>query len=94
MWDMSEIAGSQSLGDKNSIKTLVHCQVNFRATVFVFLYRVVIEGVSIIEAKKDLDSAWIPNEDWFKFIHSVLKSYKLLHNCEGCDWGEHEFINN
>lgn len=84
---------TQSLGKNNSSKTLVHCQVNFRASVFVFLYRVVVEGIAIIDAKKDLYSVWTPNQDWFKFIRSVLKSHNLSHKCEGCDWGEHEFIN-
>jgi len=83
---------ANAMGEKNSTKTLVHCQINLRASTFSFLYRVVIEDVPILDAKNDLDSVWAPNEDWFRFIRSVLKDYGLSHQCDGCDWGEHEFI--
>lgn len=73
-------------------KTLVHCQVNFRASTFSFLYRVIVQDVPILKAKNDLDSVWSPNEIWFRFIRSVLESYELTEKCDGCDWGEHEFI--
>ncbi len=83
---------ANAMGENNSTKTLVHCQVNFRAATFIFLYRVVFEDVPILDAKTDLDSVWAPNDAWFRFIRAVLKDYGLSHQCEGCDWGEHEFI--
>ena len=75
-----------------SANTLVHCQVNFRASTFSFLYRVIFLDIPIDVAKNDLDSIWIPNETWFRFIRTTLKEYGLSHACETCDWGELEFL--
>ena len=88
--DFKSFMGVMQQGD--NVKTLVHCQVNFRASTFSFLYRVIAEEVAILDAKNNLDSVWSPNEVWFLFIRSVLESYGLTEKCDGCDWGEHEFI--
>ncbi len=72
--------------------TLLHCQVNFRASSFSLLYRVIYLDVPVLEAKEAFDSVWQPNEVWFRFIQSVLKHYDIEHACEGCDWGVNEFI--
>ncbi len=80
------------MGQDNSVKTLLHCQVNFRASTFSFLYRVAVQGVPILEAKDDLDGVWAPNEIWFRFIRSVLADYELSPACKDCDWGSNEFI--
>lgn len=53
-------------------KTLVHCEVNFRASVFGFLYQVIYLGTPVEEAWALLTSIWIPNETWETFIVSVL----------------------
>ena len=37
------------------MKTLLHCQVNARATAFSFLYRVIYEDVPVEEAKRDMN---------------------------------------
>lgn len=80
------------MGSENTVKTLLHCQVNFRASSFSFLYRVAVQGVPVLDAKNDLDSVWAPNETWFRFIRTVLKDYGLSPACKGCDWGSNEFI--
>ncbi len=51
---------------------LVHCQVNLRGTSFTMLYRVIHEGASVDEARAKLNSVWVPNPTWKKFIESVL----------------------
>ena len=53
-------------------KTLVHCEVNFRASVFGFLYHVIYLGTPVEEAQSLLTRIWIPNETWETFIVSVL----------------------
>jgi len=53
-------------------KTLVHCEVNFRASVFGFLYQVIYLGTPVEEAWALLTRIWIPNETWETFIVSVL----------------------
>jgi protein tyrosine phosphatase (PTP) superfamily phosphohydrolase (DUF442 family) len=80
------------MGNESTVKTLLHCQVNFRASSFSFLYRVAVQGVPVIDAKNDLDSVWAPNETWFRFIRNVLNDYGLSTACKGCDWGSNEFI--
>ena len=67
-------------------KTLLHCQVNARATAFSFLYRVIYEDVPVADAKRDMNSVWTPNQVWKDFIFSVLAANDKSPECEGCDW--------
>ena len=67
-------------------KTLLHCQVNFRASAFSFLYRVIYEDVPVAEAKADMNSVWTPNETWKALIFEVLAENGISHQCDGCDW--------
>ncbi len=67
-------------------KTLVHCQVNFRASTFSFLYRVLYQDVPIDVAKDDLNSVWIPNGTWRKFIFDVLEENGRSPDCDSCLW--------
>lgn len=67
-------------------KTILHCQVNARATAFSLLYRVVHQGVSLAEAKADMNTVWQPNEVWRNFIFDVLAANDISNECEGCDW--------
>ena len=46
--------------------------MNFRASVFGFLYQVIYLGTPAEEAQSLLTGIWIPNEIWEKFIVSVL----------------------
>jgi len=71
-------------------RTLLHCQINLRASTFSFLYRVIYGGVPVTKAKLDLDAIWIPDEVWYKFIVDVLKQHGLSHKCSECDWAENE----
>jgi protein tyrosine phosphatase (PTP) superfamily phosphohydrolase (DUF442 family) len=67
-------------------KTLLHCQVNARATAFSFLYRVIYQEVPIAAAKADMNSVWQPNETWRDFIFTVLAQHDKSPQCEDCDW--------
>jgi len=67
-------------------KTLLHCQVNARATAFSFLYRVIYDDVSIMDAKTDMNTVWQPNEVWRDFIFEVLAQNNIDAECAGCDW--------
>jgi len=71
--------------------TLVHCQVNMRASVFSFLFRSIFQDVPVAEAKQGIDAIWEPNEVWFKFIQTVANHYDLDIYCDECDWGNNEF---
>ena len=79
-------AFADSLRRYTDKKTLLHCQVNARATAFSFLYRVIYEGASIAEAKADMNTVWQPNETWRDFIFAVLAENGMSSECEECDW--------
>ena len=79
-------AFADSLRRDTDKKTLLHCQVNARATAFSFLYRVIYEGVSIAEAQADMNTVWQPNETWRDFIFAVLAENGMSSECEECDW--------
>ena len=67
-------------------KTLLHCQVNARATAFSFLYRVIYADVPVARAKADMNTVWQPNEVWRDFIFTVLAENAISPDCEDCDW--------
>ena len=67
-------------------KTLLHCQVNYRASAFGFLYRVLYEDVSVVEAKADMNSVWQPNETWQKLIFGILEENGKSPYCDECVW--------
>ncbi len=79
-------AFADSMQRNTDKKTLLHCQVNARATAFSFLYRVIYEGVSVEEAKADMNTVWQPNAVWRDFIFEVLAQNGLSPDCEACDW--------
>jgi protein tyrosine phosphatase (PTP) superfamily phosphohydrolase (DUF442 family) len=72
-------------------RTLLHCQINLRASTFSFLYRVIYAGVPMADAKQALDSVWQPDPAWYRLIVNVLKAHGLSHECAKCDWAENEF---
>ena len=72
-------------------RTLLHCQINLRASTFSFLYRVIYVGVPMLEAKNDLDGVWRPDRVWYLFLVDVLKAHGMSQECAGCDWAENEF---
>ena len=67
-------------------KTLLHCQVNYRATAFAMLFRVLYQDVPLAEAKAAMNRIWTPNAVWTRFILDVLEANDIDPNCEGCDW--------
>lgn len=67
-------------------KTLVHCQVNFRASAFSFLYRVLYGDVPIDQAKDALDSVWVPNRTWRNLMFRVLEENGVSPHCDACLW--------
>jgi len=87
--DFEDFAAVMNRGRQE--RTLLHCQINLRASTFSFLYRVIYAGVPMTEAKSDLDDIWQPDKVWYQLIIDVLKRHDLSHECDGCDWGVNEF---
>jgi protein tyrosine phosphatase (PTP) superfamily phosphohydrolase (DUF442 family) len=73
------------------MKTLLHCQINLRASTFSFLYRVIHLKVPMENAIQDLQGVWAPNEAWYLFTKRVLSHHGFDADCDGCDWGASEF---
>ena len=67
-------------------KTLLHCQANYRATVFALLYRVLYLDVPLAKAKSDMNTIWKPDGVWRDLIFEVLQDNGFSPQCEGCDW--------
>jgi protein tyrosine phosphatase (PTP) superfamily phosphohydrolase (DUF442 family) len=82
--DFYMFAGLMQRAPEN--RTLVHCQVNFRASAFSFLYRVLYEDIPIAEAKEDMNSVWVPNATWRQLIFDVLEENGVSPDCENCLW--------
>ena len=51
---------------------LVHCALNYRASAFVYLWRVLRCGEPADQAKWDMLSVWEPDETWQAFIDAAL----------------------
>jgi hypothetical protein len=49
-------------------RVFVHCAANMRVSAFLFLYRVLHEGVPVAEAETDLRAIWEPDEVWSRFL--------------------------
>ncbi len=49
-------------------RTFVHCAANKRVSAFVYLYRVLHQGVPEEQARKDMHAIWRPDEVWSRFI--------------------------
>ncbi len=69
-------------------KTLLHCQVNYRASAFSLLYRVIYEDVALDVAKQDMNSVWVPNATWRSLIFSILEENGISPQCASCIWAE------
>ena len=50
----------------------MHCEVNFRASVFGFLYQVLYGGSEVDAAMSLMHSIWVPNDTWEAFIARVM----------------------
>ena len=54
-------------------KVLVHCQVNFRASTMVFLYRVIHRKEDPPKAFESVSRVWSPDAVWQRFITEQLR---------------------
>jgi len=68
---------SNILKQSGSMHVLVHCQVNKRASVFTFLFRVVHDDAAPDRAWENVNAVWVPDEHWKDFARLVLKRHKI-----------------
>lgn len=67
-------------------KTLLHCQVNYRASAFALLYRVIYLNVPLKQAMADMHSVWTPTEPWIAFMQNQLQAHDKPITCQDCNW--------
>lgn len=68
---------SSVLNHSGDRQVLIHCALNFRASMFTFLYRVVHEQILAEEAFKAVAQVWDPEEHWVEFGQMVLDRYEV-----------------
>ena len=60
------------LNQSSHDRVLVHCMLNYRASLFTFLYRTVHQGVAPGEAYEAVAAVWEPEDQWLEFGQMVL----------------------
>jgi protein tyrosine phosphatase (PTP) superfamily phosphohydrolase (DUF442 family) len=65
------------LSGLGSRKVLVHCQINLRASVMVFLYRAIILKEEPRVAYEAVASVWSPDARWRRLIEDQLHKHKV-----------------
>jgi protein tyrosine phosphatase (PTP) superfamily phosphohydrolase (DUF442 family) len=79
--DARRLANASQTQQRFAIATqpvFVHCAANMRVSAFMYLYRLIYEGMSDEQAKSDLQKIWTPNDTWQAFIQQVIEHYQLL----------------
>ena len=61
-------------------KAFVHCQLNYRASTFAYLYQVIVKEESQETAKARLLDVWNPSPAWLEYMNTVLEYYDELPN--------------
>jgi protein tyrosine phosphatase (PTP) superfamily phosphohydrolase (DUF442 family) len=80
-WDEPDIDDFHLFSDLLDITEhrhiLVHCQVNRRASMFTFLYRVVHEHADVDEEYEKVTLIWSPEPQWLEFANSVMADHQI-----------------
>ena len=75
IWDSPQVTDVQQFFDamqqNRDKKVFVHCEVNYRASSFLYLYRRKFLNVDEKQARQDLQWIWAPNPTWTKFIEDM-----------------------
>jgi protein tyrosine phosphatase (PTP) superfamily phosphohydrolase (DUF442 family) len=80
IWESPKIedfkAFSEILEKYKNKKIYIHCELNFRVSVFMMLYRVIYRRMNHEKAMADVFEIWKPHDQWKTFIDKVL--YELM----------------
>jgi protein tyrosine phosphatase (PTP) superfamily phosphohydrolase (DUF442 family) len=78
VWDSPQLSDVETffktLQANPGKKIFLHCEVNYRASSFLYLYRRMVLGVDEKQARQDLQWIWAPNPTWTKFIAGISGS--------------------
>ena len=74
---LENVARFFSVMEENADKLVfVHCIANMRVSAFIYLYRLIHEGMRDEKAKNDLHEIWTPNDTWQELIKQVIEHYQ------------------
>lgn len=80
-WDNPDIDDFHLFSDLLDITEhrhiLVHCQVNRRASLFTFLYRVVHEHADVDEEYEKVTLIWSPEPHWLEFANNIMSDHQI-----------------
>ena len=68
---------ASALGNLGSHRVLVHCQINLRASVMVFLYRAIILKEEPRVAYESVAGVWSPDGRWRRLIEDQLHKNRV-----------------
>jgi len=68
---------AEQLTRLGSRKVLVHCQVNMRASILVFLHRVIVGKESATIAYRSVTKVWSPQGPWLNLVKRLLAKHKV-----------------
>jgi protein tyrosine phosphatase (PTP) superfamily phosphohydrolase (DUF442 family) len=71
------LAVAEALRRVQGRRTLVHCQVNWQASTFVFLYRVIVGKESPSLAYAPVASVWSPPGPWKELLMTQLRKHQI-----------------
>ncbi len=61
----------------SGLQIWVHCAMNMRVSVFIYLYRRLFLGESEKDASSIMSQIWSPNEIWQEFIRDVTENFAV-----------------
>ena len=62
----------QVMKANQSKKVFVHCALNMRVSAFIYLFRIICQGVRSVDAEEQLHQIWEPDKVWQEFIQTTL----------------------
>ena len=79
VWEKPDLASLknflQTMDECATQKVLVHCVLNMRVSIFIYLYRLLRLAVSPENAFESVQEIWDPNNTWQLFIHKALLAH-------------------
>lgn len=74
---IEDISHFFSVMEANADKSVfVHCAANMRVSAFIYLYRLIHQGISEPQAQQNLHQIWTPNPQWQEFMQQVIEHYQ------------------
>jgi len=79
VWEQPTLDNAQQffelMKQQDGKKLYVHCVANRRVSAFMYLYRITQLHMPEIEARRALNTLWVPNPIWQAFIDTALQHF-------------------